>query len=97
MIVGVSLIELHIPESRSLKAKRKVIKSLVERIHSRYRVSVAEIGHHELHQRSEIGIAVVARSEQDVERVMDGIRRLVDERLDAVVTRWQPDVLEIAS
>ena len=54
MIVGISVFELHLPSSRSLKDKRRVVKSLVERIHQRFRVSVAETGFHDLHQRSEI-------------------------------------------
>lgn len=95
MIVGISVIELHLPEVRSLKEKRKVIKSLVDRIHNRYRVSVSETDFHDLHQRSEIGVAVVAGRGQDVDRILDGVRRLVDERFDAIVTRWEPEVIEV--
>lgn len=95
MIVGISVIELHLPEARSLKGKRKVIKSLVDRIHSRYRVSVSETDFHDLHQRSEIGVAVVASKGEDVDRILDGVRRLVDERFDAIVTRWEPEVIEV--
>ena len=60
MVVGVSVFELHLPASRSLKEKRRVVKSFVERLHERLRVSVAETGFHDLHQRAEIGVAAVA-------------------------------------
>ncbi|MGB6993115.1 MAG: DUF503 domain-containing protein, partial [Thermoanaerobaculia bacterium] len=59
MIVAVSVFELHIPAGRSLKDKRRVVKALKDRIYRRYRVSIAETDHHDLHQRAEIAIAAV--------------------------------------
>ena len=59
MIVGVTVFELHLPASRSLKDKRRVVKSLIDRVHQRYRLSVAETGFHDLHQRAEIAVAAV--------------------------------------
>ncbi|HVR07776.1 MAG TPA: DUF503 domain-containing protein, partial [Thermoanaerobaculia bacterium] len=71
MIVGVVSCELHLPESRSLKDKRRVIKSLIDRIFQRYRVSIAETGFQDLHQRAEISIAVVTQKEAEVEKMME--------------------------
>lgn len=94
MVVGISVCELHIPGSRGLKEKRKVVKSLVDRIHKRFRVSVAETGLQDLHQRSEIGIALVAKSTSEAEHLLETIRSLFDAEFDAMVTRWEPEVLE---
>ena len=52
--------QIYLPESRSLKDKRQVVKSLKERLHSRFNVSVAEIDHNDLWQRSALGFAVVS-------------------------------------
>lgn len=93
MVVGVVVCELHLPEVRSLKAKRKIVKALVERVHSRYRVSVAETDHHDLHQRAEIGIAAVGRGEGDVGELLDSLRRLFESRVDAFVSRWDESLL----
>ena len=90
----VSIFELHLPEARSLKQKRKVIKSLIERIHRRFRVSIAETDLHDLHQRSEISIAAVARSPSDSQRLMDSIRDLIDSEPAAILTYWEPQLLE---
>ena len=65
MVVGISVFELHVPGSRGLKEKRKVVKSLLDRIHQRYRVSVTETDLHDLHQRAEIGLALVTRTEEE--------------------------------
>ncbi|MCP3960565.1 MAG: DUF503 domain-containing protein [bacterium] len=94
MVVGVSVFELHLPGSRSLKQKRKVVKGLVDRIHRRFRVSIAETGHQDLHQRAEISIAAVARSPSEGQRLMDSIRDLIDTEAEAMLTYWQPEMLE---
>lgn len=88
--------ELHLPQARSLKDKRRVIKSLVERIHQRFRVSVAETDYHDLHQRSEIGIAVVGQGEGEVDELLAKIRRLFDMEMNAVVSFWEPRYFEAA-
>jgi hypothetical protein len=94
MIVGVSSFELHLPSSRSLKDKRRVVKSLVDRIHQRYRVSVAETDFHDLHQRAEISLAAVTNGEGEMEKLMEDIRSLVDREPEAFLTRWDPQILE---
>jgi uncharacterized protein YlxP (DUF503 family) len=94
MIVGISSFELHLPSSRSLKDKRRVVKSLVDRIHKRFRVSVAETDFHDLHQRAEITMAVVTNGEGEMENLMEEIRSLVEREHEAFLTRWDPQILE---
>jgi uncharacterized protein YlxP (DUF503 family) len=94
MIVGISSFELHLPSSRSLKDKRRVVKSLVDRIHQRCRVSVAETDFHDLLQRAEISLAVVTNSEGEMETLMEEIHSLVDREPEAYLTRWDPQILE---
>ncbi|MGD2115881.1 MAG: DUF503 domain-containing protein [Acidobacteriota bacterium] len=97
MVVGISTFELHLPACRSLKGKRKVVKGLIDRIHARFRVSVAETDFHDLRQRAEISVAIVSRSEHDARRMLDEIRTLVDGvEPDAFVTHWDPQILEAA-
>jgi len=94
MIVAISSFELHIPQSRSLKEKRRVVKSLIERMHQRYRVSVAETDHHDLHQRAEIGLAAVFAEPHAAERALESIRDLLDSNPDAYLTRWDPQLID---
>lgn len=94
MVVAVSVFELHIPAGRSLKEKRRVIKSLTARLHQRYRVSVAETDYHDLHQRAQIAVAAVHRSRHDLERLFDAIRELVEETPGAMLTSWEPFFVE---
>ncbi len=95
MIVGISVFELHLPGSRSLKDKRRVVKSMIDRVHQRFRVSIAETGHHDVHQRAEIAIAaVVAGGEREMEKLMDEIRNLVESDPEVYLTLWDPQLLE---
>lgn len=75
MIVGVLQIELEIPEAQSLKDKRRVVKSLKDRIANGHNVSIAEVGALDAHQRSILGIAMVANDKAYVE---GGLSKIVD-------------------
>ena len=94
MVVGISVFELHVPAARGLKEKRKVVKSLIDRIHRRFRVSIAETDLHDKHQRAEIAIAAVALNEREGRRLMDSIRDLIDTEPAAMLTHWEPQLLE---
>ncbi len=74
MTVGTCLVELQIPANASLKGKRRVLKSIKDRVQSRFNVSIAEVDRLEEWQRATLGIACVAND-----------RRLVDETLSKVI------------
>ena len=69
--------DLHLPASRSLKAKRAVVKPIVEGCRSRFGVAAAEVGHQDQWQRSELAFAAVADSPSHVEVVLDAVERFV--------------------
>ena len=77
MIVGVIVWELHLMASQSLKDKRAVLKSLKDRLHQRFNVSVAETAHQDLWQRAEITAAVVSTDRRHAESVLREADRLV--------------------
>ncbi|MDP6460565.1 MAG: DUF503 domain-containing protein [Gemmatimonadota bacterium] len=71
-------IDFRLPESDSLKAKRKVIRSLRDRIRARYPVAVAEVGSQDLRARAELGVAAVGAEGGKLTTVLDAIVRLVE-------------------
>jgi uncharacterized protein YlxP (DUF503 family) len=77
--------ELHVPQSRSLKQKRAAIRPVVDALRHRYRLSVAEVDHHDTWQRAAIGVAVVAATPGRVEEVLDGVERYVASAPDVEV------------
>jgi hypothetical protein len=58
------MITLVIPESDSLKGKRRVVKSLIERVRHKFDAAVAEVGDNDLWQKARIGVALVGNDSQ---------------------------------
>lgn len=87
MVVGLMTWELHLNGCRSLKEKRRALKSLKDRLHNRLNVSVAETAHQDLWQRAELTCSVVATDRRHAESVIgsadnliasDGLVRIID-------------------
>jgi len=73
MIVGTLEIRLYIRESRSLKEKRRVVKSLRDQIRNKFNVSIAEVDMLDSHQHAILGIAAVGNEQQFVNSVLTQI------------------------
>lgn len=95
MPVSIVTVEIYLPEARSLKDKRRIVKSLKDKIHARYRVSIAETRNHDLRQLSQLGIATVAPAAGHLEDLVASIRAIFDGRPDIVVASWHEQVVEL--
>ena len=73
MIVGVLRVQLAIFEATSLKDKRRVVKSLKDRLSNRFNVSVAEVDALDMRQRADLGVAMVANDARFVESCLHKI------------------------
>ena len=77
MVVGSLRLELHVPASGSLKAKRAELRPIVDGVRHRFGVSVAEVDHQDTWQRAAVGVTVVGEKVGPVERVLDEVERFV--------------------
>lgn len=75
--VGALEIEIRIPSARSLKAKRSVVRHLVEAARQRFGVSASEVTHHDRWQRAGLGFSVVAPSAAQAQRLLEQVERFV--------------------
>lgn len=73
MVIGALSLRLAVFESTSLKDKRRVVKSLKDRLAGRFNASVAEVGSLDHRQQAELGVAVVANDAQFVQSCLDKI------------------------
>jgi len=73
MVVGVLQFELHIPGAESLKDKRRVVRSVRDRLHREHMVSVAEVGALETLNLAVMGLSVVANDGKRVADVLDRV------------------------
>lgn len=78
MILGVLTLHIWIDASHSLKEKRHVVQSLLDRIRARWNVSAAQIDTHDVWNQSELAVAVVSNDRVTAERVLNHIRDFVD-------------------
>jgi uncharacterized protein YlxP (DUF503 family) len=78
MVVGTLLMELHLPASHSLKAKRSVVNHVKERLRTRFNASVAEVDNQELWQRATLGVAIVSGEAGVLDRVLRDILSVVE-------------------
>ena len=78
MIIGACRLKVHIFESYSLKEKRQVIKSLLERLKSRYNISIAEIDDLDSWQSALIGFACVSNKTNHVQSTINNVIKFID-------------------
>jgi uncharacterized protein YlxP (DUF503 family) len=76
--VGILRLTLFIPESGSLKEKRRVLRSIKDRLRAQFNVSVAEVDHQNLWQKTEVAVALVASDREYADRVLQKILNKVE-------------------
>jgi uncharacterized protein YlxP (DUF503 family) len=96
MLVAVERFDLRIPGCGSLKEKRHVVKTLSNAIRSKFNVSVAEVDHQDLWQRTALAVAVASGEGYHAKRVLHEVEKLVErwaevEVLGAEISLHDPD------
>lgn len=78
MVVGIGIITLRLHACRSLKGKRKIVKSIVNQLRNKFNASVAEVGANDIHQRAEIGFSLVGNDKSLINSKLDKAVNFVD-------------------
>jgi len=93
MVVGICTMELWFPEPNSLKEKRRILKSIIDRVRSRFNVSIAEVDHNDLWQKASIGIACVANEGSHVNEVLSNVVNFVETSFDVNLIDYSIQVI----
>ncbi len=88
-------VDLHLGESRSLKAKRAVLKPIIEGARRRFGVAIAEVDHADVWQRASIGVAVVSNTPHHATEVVDEVERFIWSVPDVQVLGVERQWLEV--
>ena len=95
MTVAVCNLTLRLPENSSLKGKRQVLKSIQQRLHNRFNVSVAEMEHNDAWQLAGIAICAVANNGAHASEVVaKAVEYLVDLRLDIEIIEEETELID---
>jgi uncharacterized protein YlxP (DUF503 family) len=93
--VALCTLTLRLPENSSLKGKRQVVKSIQQRLHNRFNVSVAEVGSNDLWQIAEVAICAVANDHAHASEVVaKAVAYIEDLRLDVEIVDEESEILD---
>ncbi len=96
MVIGVCRVTLHLPASHSLKDKRQVVRSLLERLRNRFNIAVAEVDDQDRWQIVTLGLVCVSNSAVVADEVLTHVQEYIEHvRLDAMVTEVTREVTHI--
>ena len=75
----------------SLKEKRMVVKSIVQRLKNKFNVSVGEVHEQDIHQIIVIGISAVSGDQKQVDSTLENLIDFVEENTDAEIINIESD------
>jgi uncharacterized protein YlxP (DUF503 family) len=79
MVVGIGNITFRLHDCRSLKGKRKIVKSIINQLRNHFNASVAEVGANDIHHRAEIGFSLVGNDKKIINSKIDKMFNLADD------------------
>ncbi len=77
MFVGVLRLTLYLPDPGSLKSKRHLLRSCIDRVKAKFNVSIAEVAENDLWQRSVVGVTAVGNDHAFVNETLDKVTDFV--------------------
>lgn len=93
MTVGTCRVELQIPANASLKGKRQVLRSIKDRVRSRFNVSIAEVDRLDEWQRATVGIACVSNDARFADEVLSKVVHLIETSADALILDYEISIV----
>ncbi len=95
MVVGISRVEIFLPENHSLKEKRQATKRIVERTRQKFNVSIMEIDRTNLWPRASIAFSVVGSTRDVVERMTENIHDYIESMYIGKVIDTRTEILVV--
>ncbi|MEE4604030.1 MAG: DUF503 domain-containing protein [Desulfobacteraceae bacterium] len=95
MVVGTGLITLRLHDCRSLKAKRKVVKSMINRLRNNFNASVSEVGSNDIYQKAEIGFSLVGNDAGLINSKIDKLFNLAEDMGLAEIVDTEMEIIHL--
>ena len=91
MHIGVCKIWLRIPESHSLKTKRRVIKSLIARLKNRFNIAIAEVEALNTHETAVLAAVSVSNDASHLNRLISHVITFIEANIDAELVDYKTE------
>ena len=92
MIIEAATIKLYAPLVHSLKEKRMVVKSLIDKTKNKFNVSISEVDEQDFHQTIVLGLACVTGTVSHADSMMDSILTFIEDNADAEIMEVQREI-----
>ncbi|OGQ92267.1 MAG: hypothetical protein A3J85_06735 [Desulfobacula sp. RIFOXYA12_FULL_46_16] len=95
MVVGTGKIKFRLFDTDSLKGKRKIVKSIIQRIRNNFNISVAETDFNDSHDWLEIGFSMTGNDSRVMNSKLDKVINFADELGLAVIVDSQIEIIHV--
>ncbi|NMB33860.1 MAG: DUF503 domain-containing protein [Clostridium sp.] len=95
MVIGVCQVVLYMDEAFSLKEKRKTVKSLIERLRSRFNASVAEVELNDKWKNAVIGISCISNETAHVDSMMASMVNFIENDTRVVLSDYSTENIHV--
>ncbi len=95
MVVGTLKIEFYLTDNRSLKGKRRVIRSMVDKVKSRFNVSIAEVGSNDMWQKIELGISAVGNDRRHIDSSLSHVLDFLESLYLAQIVNTEIEIFNV--
>ena len=95
MVIGISRIEIYLPENHSLKEKRHAMTRIVERTKGKFNISIMEIDQTNLWQKATVGFAVVGVKQDHVSSTIENVARYIESMYIGKVIASKTEIMVI--
>lgn len=92
MVVGVLHVECGLPGTQNIKDKRRIVKSVIGRLHHRFNVAAAEVTHHDSWRRAGLAVACVSTDTRHADSVLAGVAREIERHGELVLLNYSTEM-----
>jgi uncharacterized protein YlxP (DUF503 family) len=93
MVIGVCTADLYLPTTQSLKDKRRIIKSIIEKIRAKFNVSISEVDYQDQWGKATLGIAIVTTDSAYAQQVLNAATKVIDQNSEAEIYNLSVEIL----
>ena len=95
MVVGILRIELLLQDNRSLKGKRKIVKSMIDKVKHRFNVAIAEVGSNDKWQKIELGISAVGNDRRHLDASLNKVLTFLESLYLAEIVHYETELIHV--
>lgn len=94
MMVGILTLMYHLPNSHNLKNKRQTLQSFKQILRKKFNISIAEIGYHDLWQKSLIGISMISNNQKIIDKIFNKVIKEIEYHNKGYILNYHTEYMQ---